>query len=132
MQKSSTIRHHFVAALIVAVLLAFTPATGRAESKEMAALQAQVAQLIDMVQRLGGAARAGFALSLFWLAGNLGSFAITWLLSFPAETGDWRVGGIALVVVLLVQAALAFVALAPVAEDATALSPGVGVIGVFL
>ena len=69
--------------------------------------------LIDMVQRLGGAARAGFALSLFWLAGNVGSFAITWLLSFPAETGDWRVGGIALVVLLLVQAALAFIALAP-------------------
>jgi predicted MFS family arabinose efflux permease len=69
--------------------------------------------LIDMVQRLGGAARAGFALSLFWLAGNLGSFAITWLLSFPAESGDWRAGGIALVVLLLVQAALAFIALAP-------------------
>jgi predicted MFS family arabinose efflux permease len=69
--------------------------------------------LIDMVQRLGGAARAGFALSLFWLAGNVGSFAITWLLSFPAESGDWRLGGIALGVLLLVQAALAFIALAP-------------------
>jgi predicted MFS family arabinose efflux permease len=74
--------------------------------------------LIDMVQRLGGAARAGFALSLFWLAGNLGSFAITGLLSFPAESGDWRLGGIALGVLLLVQAALAFVALAPVRLEA--------------
>jgi predicted MFS family arabinose efflux permease len=77
--------------------------------------------LIDMVQRLGGAARAGFALSLFWLAGNLGSFALTWLLSFPAETGDWRAGGIALGVLLLVQAALAFIALAP-----TGLEPAPG------
>lgn len=73
--------------------------------------------LIDMVQRLGGAARAGFALSLFWLAGNIGSFGITWLLSFPAQSGDWRLGGIALAVLLLVQAALAFIALAPSGLD---------------
>jgi predicted MFS family arabinose efflux permease len=69
--------------------------------------------LIDLVQRLGGAASAGIALSLFWLAGNLGSFAITWLLSFAAESGDWRSGGFVLAALLLVQGALAFVALAP-------------------
>ncbi|MEI9982690.1 MAG: MFS transporter [Aliidongia sp.] len=69
--------------------------------------------LIDLVQRLGGHGRAGFALSLFWLAGNVGSFAVTWLLSFPAESGDWRLGGMVLAALLLVQGGLAFVALAP-------------------
>lgn len=52
MQKSSTIRQRLFAAFLVAALLAITPATGRAESKEMIELKQQVSQLIDMVQRL--------------------------------------------------------------------------------
>jgi tol-pal system protein YbgF len=52
MQNSSAIRPRLVAALVVAVLLAFTPAKGRAESKDMIELKQQVSQLIDMVQRL--------------------------------------------------------------------------------
>jgi TolA-binding protein len=52
MQKSSTIRQRLFAAFLVAALLAITPATSRAESKEMIELKQQVSQLIDMVQRL--------------------------------------------------------------------------------
>jgi TolA-binding protein len=52
MQKSSKIRQRLFAAFLVAALLAITPATGRAESKEMIELKQQVSQLIDMVQRL--------------------------------------------------------------------------------
>jgi len=69
--------------------------------------------LISLVQRMGGHASAGIALSLFWLAGNAGSAGITWLLSFPAQSGDWRLGGIFLAALLLLQGGLAFVALAP-------------------
>ena len=52
MQTSSTIRTRLVAAMTVAVLLAFTPAKSRAESKDMIELKQQVSQLIDLVQRL--------------------------------------------------------------------------------
>ncbi len=69
--------------------------------------------LISLVQRMGGHASAGIALSLFWLAGNAGSAGITWLLSFPAQSGDWRLGGIFLAALLLIQGGLAYIALAP-------------------
>jgi tol-pal system protein YbgF len=52
MKRFSTIRPRLAAALIVAAVFAFTPAMGRAESKDMIELKQQVSQLIDMVQRL--------------------------------------------------------------------------------
>lgn len=52
MRTFKTIRTRLIAVSLAAALLALAPAAGMAESKDMIALQAQVAQLIDMVQRL--------------------------------------------------------------------------------
>jgi tol-pal system protein YbgF len=62
MKKFSTIRPRLAAALVVAALFAFTPAIGRAESKEMIELKQQVSQLIDMVQRLQSTVDSRFGL----------------------------------------------------------------------
>jgi len=52
MQKALTLRHRSVAALVLAAILALSPVRAHAASKEMIALQTQVQQLLDMMQRL--------------------------------------------------------------------------------
>ena len=52
MQKAFTLRHRLVAAVALTAVLALAPARAHAASKEIIALQTQVQQLLDMVQRL--------------------------------------------------------------------------------
>ena len=52
MLKACTLRHRFVAAATLAAVLVLTPARAHAASKDIIALQTQVQQLLDMVQRL--------------------------------------------------------------------------------
>jgi TolA-binding protein len=52
MQRTFQPRHRAVAAAALAALLAFAPVRAHAASKEIVALQTQVQQLLDMVQRL--------------------------------------------------------------------------------
>src|SRR6201998_3550182 len=52
MHKAFTLRHRSVAAVVLAALLALSPVRAHAASKEIIALQTQVQQLLDMVQRL--------------------------------------------------------------------------------
>jgi tol-pal system protein YbgF len=52
MHKAFTLRHRAVAAAVFAAVLALAPARAHAASKEIIALQTQVQQLLDMVQRL--------------------------------------------------------------------------------
>src|SRR5580693_9588792 len=52
MLNPCTLRHRFVAAAVLAAVLALAPARANAASKEIIALQTQVQQLLDMVQRL--------------------------------------------------------------------------------
>jgi tol-pal system protein YbgF len=52
MLKAYTLRYRFVAAAVLAAVLALAPARAHAASKEIIALQTQVQQLMDMVQRL--------------------------------------------------------------------------------
>jgi TolA-binding protein len=52
MLKAYTLRHRFLAAAVLTAVLALAPARAHAASKEIIALQTQVQQLLDMVQRL--------------------------------------------------------------------------------
>ena len=52
MLKATTLRHRSVAAAVLATMLALAPVRAHAASKEIIALQTQVQQLLDMVQRL--------------------------------------------------------------------------------
>jgi tol-pal system protein YbgF len=52
MQRAFTLRHRSVAAAVLAALLALAPVRAHAASKEIIALQTQVQQLLDMVQRM--------------------------------------------------------------------------------
>jgi TolA-binding protein len=52
MQRNFQLRHRVVAAAALAATLAFAPVRAHAASKEIVALQTQVQQLLDMVQRL--------------------------------------------------------------------------------
>jgi TolA-binding protein len=52
MNKAFTLRHRSVAAVVLAAVLALSPVRAHATSKEMIALQTQVQQLLDMMQRL--------------------------------------------------------------------------------
>jgi predicted MFS family arabinose efflux permease len=77
------------------------------------ALLSPLPVLIDIVQRIGGHALSGIALSLFWLVGNFAAFAGARAMGMVAESGDWHTGSIALLVTLVVQISLAFASLAP-------------------
>jgi TolA-binding protein len=52
MPKAFTVRHRSVAAAVLAAALVFMPVRAHAASKEIIALQTQVQQLLDMVQRM--------------------------------------------------------------------------------
>jgi tol-pal system protein YbgF len=52
MNKAFTLRHGSIAAAVLAAILVLSPVRAHATSKEMIALQTQVQQLLDMVQRL--------------------------------------------------------------------------------
>jgi TolA-binding protein len=52
MPKAFTERHRFVAAVVLAAVIVFMPMRANAASKEIIALQTQVQQLLDMVQRM--------------------------------------------------------------------------------
>src|SRR5215469_13227145 len=52
MQRTFNLRHRSVAAAVLAAIVAFTPVRAHAASKEIIALQTQVQQLLDMVQRM--------------------------------------------------------------------------------
>lgn len=52
MQRIITLRHRFVAAIALVAILALAPVRAHAASKEIIALQTQVQQLLDMVQRM--------------------------------------------------------------------------------
>jgi TolA-binding protein len=52
MRTTRTFRNQFFAAAVIAALFAFVPVRAHAASKEMIALQTQVQQLLDMVQRI--------------------------------------------------------------------------------
>ena len=52
MLKACTLRPRFVAAAVLTAVLALAPVRAHAASKEIIALQTQVQQLLDMVQRL--------------------------------------------------------------------------------
>jgi TolA-binding protein len=52
MHKTFTLRHRSVAAAVLTALLALAPVRAHAASKEIIALQTQVQQLLDMVQRM--------------------------------------------------------------------------------
>jgi TolA-binding protein len=52
MQTAFTVRHRSVAAVVLTAVLAFSPVRAHAASKEIIALQTQVQQLLDMMQRL--------------------------------------------------------------------------------
>lgn len=52
MQRAFTLRHRSIAAAVLTALLALAPVRAHAASKEIIALQTQVQQLLDMVQRM--------------------------------------------------------------------------------
>ncbi len=52
MHRAFTLHHRFVAAVVLTAVLALAPARAHATSKEIIALQTQVQQLLDMMQRL--------------------------------------------------------------------------------
>ena len=52
MPKASSLRHRLVAAALLAAAFVFMPMRAHAASKEIIALQTQVQQLLDMVQRM--------------------------------------------------------------------------------
>ena len=52
MQRIITLRHRFIVAIALAAILALAPVRAHAASKEIIALQTQVQQLLDMVQRM--------------------------------------------------------------------------------
>ena len=52
MRTARTFRNQLFAAVVIAALFAFVPVRAHAASKEMIALQTQVQQLLDMVQRI--------------------------------------------------------------------------------
>jgi len=52
MQRAFTLRHRFVAAVVLMAGLTMAPTRAHAASKEIIALQTQVQQLLDMVQRM--------------------------------------------------------------------------------
>jgi TolA-binding protein len=52
MPKAFTVRHRSVAAAVLAAAIVFMPVRAHAASKEIIALQTQVQQLLDMVQRM--------------------------------------------------------------------------------
>jgi len=52
MQRAFTLRHRSVAAMVLLAVLALAPVRAHAASKEIIALQTQVQQLLDMVQRM--------------------------------------------------------------------------------
>jgi len=52
MNRAFTLRHRSVAAVVLGTLLALSPARAHATSKDIIALQTQVQQLLDMMQRL--------------------------------------------------------------------------------
>ena len=52
MQRAFTLRNRFIAAALLAVVVAAAPLRARAASKEIIELQTQVQQLLDMVQRM--------------------------------------------------------------------------------
>ena len=52
MQTAFTLRHRSVATVVLTAILALSPVRAHAASKEIIALQTQVQQLLDMMQRL--------------------------------------------------------------------------------
>jgi TolA-binding protein len=52
MQRAFTLRNRFIAAALLAAVVAVTPLRAHAASKEIIELQTQVQQLLDMVQRM--------------------------------------------------------------------------------
>jgi TolA-binding protein len=52
MPKAFTVRHRSIAAAVLAAAIVFMPVRAHAASKEIIALQTQVQQLLDMVQRM--------------------------------------------------------------------------------
>jgi TolA-binding protein len=52
MQRAFTLRNRFIAAALLAAVIAAAPLRARAASKEIIELQTQVQQLLDMVQRM--------------------------------------------------------------------------------
>lgn len=52
MHRAFTVRHRLVAAVVLTAFLALSPVRAHAASKEIIALQTQVQQLLDMMQRL--------------------------------------------------------------------------------
>ncbi len=52
MNRAFTLRHRSVAAVVLVAILVFSPVRAHAASKEIIALQTQVQQLLDMMQRL--------------------------------------------------------------------------------
>jgi tol-pal system protein YbgF len=52
MHRAFTLRHRLVAAVVLTAVLALSPVRAHAASKEIIALQTQVQQLLDMMQRL--------------------------------------------------------------------------------
>ncbi|MGA7255257.1 MAG: hypothetical protein WBX09_01325, partial [Terracidiphilus sp.] len=52
MMNTRTLRHRLLAAALLAAMVNLAPVHARAASKEIIALQTQVQQLLDMVQRL--------------------------------------------------------------------------------
>lgn len=72
-----------------------------------AALLGTLPLLVSRVVEAAGAARAGMALSLFWLAGNLGASAAVFALSLAADHARWDLGGGFLIALLGVQTLVA-------------------------
>lgn len=60
MQNPFTLRHRFVAAATLAAIFMLAPLRAHATSKDMVALQTQVQQLLDMVQRMQSTMDAKF------------------------------------------------------------------------
>lgn len=78
-----------------------------------AALLAPLPLLVATVVEAAGGARAGMALSLFWLAGNLGATAAVFALSWAADGRRWDLGAGFLLALLAAQAAIAARGLRP-------------------
>jgi predicted MFS family arabinose efflux permease len=64
--------------------------------------------MIEAVAHHAGRENAGTAMSLFWLAGNGGGAVTVWALSAAADSGRWDLGEALLIVLLGVQAVVAY------------------------
>ncbi len=78
-----------------------------------AALLGTLPLLVSTVVDAAGEARAGMALSLFWLAGNIGASAAVFALSLAADRARWDLGAGFLLALLTVQTLVAAHGLRP-------------------